>query len=115
MRLRVLQVSCRLILFETCRQTFIPNGVQDQTAIEASRGKYDKATKPVQRLTHMRVPKRQAIEIAQGSAADFGAFYKTYSKQGSNPDAVYDAADFVVRTTDGKDVVIRPEGRTDST
>lgn len=60
-------------------------------------------------VTGVTVGKRQGLEIVEQSAVDFDAFYDKREKQGSGKEPI------LVLTTDGKGIVMRPDGLREET
>jgi len=85
------------------------HGLRRFAAIEASRGSFDGAVDGIERACGQRIGKRQVEQLAVVSAADFEAFYAT------RPVTATGREDIVVISTDGKGVVMRPDGLRDQT
>jgi len=75
---------------------------------DVSRSSYDDALEVLSQRTAATVPKRQGLELANRAATDFVDFYET---QTAKPvDSSQASGSLLVVTTDGKGVVMRPEG-----
>lgn len=89
-------------------------GVQKRVAAEIARGSYDEAVCALQRQAGVPLAKRQAEDIARAAAVDFDAFYEQRSVVALDPDLVGEKP-ITVLTTDGKGIVMRPEGLREAT
>ena len=77
-----------------------------RVALEAARGSFEEAVAAVERSTGVRVPKRQAEQLAARAAQDFDAFYE---QRRSTPVEETASGDVLVLSVDGKGVVMRRE------
>jgi hypothetical protein len=88
-------------------------GVERIVSEDVSRVSYDDALEVLSQRTEMTVPKRQALELANRAATDFVDFYDTQAaKPADSPPAT---SSQLIMSTDGKGVVMRPEGLRDAT
>jgi hypothetical protein len=85
--------------------------VRRQAAERAATNSFDETVRSVRASTGAQVPKRQVEELVAraGNAADFEQFYATRAAPAGPSGAV------LVITTDGKGVVMRPEGMRERT
>jgi len=81
------------------------HGVRRRVALEAARGSFDDAVSAVRTTTGATVGKRQAEALTAAAAVDFDAFYAARSADESAA-----TGSILVISTDGKGVVMRPEG-----
>jgi hypothetical protein len=84
------------------------HGLRKLAAIEAARGSFADAAAAVERVTGVRLGRRQVEGLAARAAADVDAFYAADS-----PDPAPD--DVLVLSFDGKGVVMRPDGLREAT
>jgi len=75
---------------------------------DVSRTSYDDALEVLSRRTAATVPKRQGLELANRAATDFVDFYETQAEKPA--DSSQASGSLLIVTTDGKGVVMRPEG-----
>lgn len=80
------------------------HGVRRLAAAEAARGSYEEAAAAITGVTGIRIGKRQAEQLAVRAAADVAAFYD------QRRPAPAPREQLVVLTSDGKGVVMRPDG-----
>jgi hypothetical protein len=80
--------------------------VRRRVALEAARGSFDEAVAAVERNTGVKVPKRQAEQLAARAAQDFDAFYE-HRRSTSLEDKA--SGEILVLSVDGKGVVMRQE------
>ncbi|MCA1682323.1 MAG: ISKra4 family transposase, partial [Actinobacteria bacterium] len=85
------------------------HGLRRLAAIEAGRGSFEQAGAALERVTGVRVGKRQLEALAVAAAADVAGFYAQRERP-TCPDA-----DLLVLTFDGKGIVMRPEALRDAT
>jgi hypothetical protein len=84
------------------------HGLRKLAAIEAARGSFADAAAAIERVTGVRLGRRQVEGLAARAAADVDAFYAADS-----PDPAPD--DVLVLSFDGKGVVMRPDGLREAT
>lgn len=77
-----------------------------RVALEVARGSYDEAVEAVERSTGVKVPKRQAEQLATRAAQDFQGFYE---QRQSAPGTAQSSGEILVLSVDGKGVVMRHE------
>jgi len=80
------------------------HGLRRLAAVEAARGSFDDAAQAIGRATGVRLGTRQVEQLAARAAADVDAFYPAHAPEPAP------AAEVLVRSFDGKGVVMRPEG-----
>ncbi|MGH8572208.1 MAG: ISKra4 family transposase, partial [Gammaproteobacteria bacterium] len=85
------------------------HGLRRMAAIEAARGSFEQAGAALERVTGVRVGKRQLEALALAAATDVTGFY-AQPERATCPDA-----DLLVLTFDGKGIVMRPEALRDAT
>ena len=85
-------------------------GVQSRVAAEVARGSYDEAVAALDRQAGIKLAKHQAEDIAKDAAVDFDAFYKQQGAAKKTEAEDMDKPQLTVLTTDGKGIVMRPEG-----
>src|SRR6266545_1531958 len=78
-------------------------------AIESARGSFDDAVAAIERVTGVRVGKRQVEQLARAAAADFDAFYAQRQPAAAAPD------ELLVISCDGKGIVMLPEALREQT
>ena len=76
---------------------------------DVTRTSYDEALAVLSERTAAEVPKRQGLELARRAAADFVPFYAQRAETGT-AQPPEESSSVLVLTTDGKGVVMRPEG-----
>jgi hypothetical protein len=81
------------------------HGVRRRVALEPTPGSFDDAVCPVRTTTGATVGKRQTEALTAAAAVDFDAFYAAESADESGA-----TESVLVISTDGKGVVMRPEG-----
>src|SRR5438046_757742 len=84
------------------------HGLRRLAAVEAARGSFADAAAAIERVTGVRLGRRQVEGLAARAAADIDAFYAADS-----PDPAPD--DVLVLSFDGKGVVMRPDGLREAT
>jgi hypothetical protein len=89
------------------------HGVRRQVAQEVARGSFDEAVEAIGRTTGAEVAKRQVEQLSTRAAADFDAYYDAQAQ--AAPAEAGKTAPILVLTTDGKGVVMRPEGLREAT
>jgi hypothetical protein len=83
---------------------------------DASKMSYDEAIADLSSKTSAKVPKRQGLELANRTTVDFVEFYDERAKDTANPCFIpNENCKFVLLSTDGKGVVMRPEGLREGT
>lgn len=87
------------------------HGLERIVAKELAKGSTDATVELIDRMTGGHVPKRQVLETAIRVAQDFEAFYLQGLR--SYPEAA--PHDILVLSTDGKGIVMRPEGLREAT
>ncbi len=80
--------------------------VRRRVAETAARTSFDATVETIERTTGASVPKRQAEQLVQRAAQDFEAYYD----QTELAVAAEQTAELLVLSTDGKGVVMRPDG-----
>ena len=83
---------------------------------DVTRSSYDEALEVLAERTAAKVPKRQGLELSRRAAEDFVTFYDEGATL--RPDLVVaseDSGSLLILTTDGKGVVMRPEGLREAT
>lgn len=88
-------------------------GVQKRVCAEVARGSYDEAVEALERQAGVKVAKHQAEDVAAAAAVDFDAFYEQRRQDASSSGATDPGV--IVLTTDGKGIVMRPEGLREGT
>ncbi len=79
------------------------HGLRRLAAIESSRGSFEQAAAAITRATGQQVGKRQVEALTARAAADVQDFYTT------RPDTEPAEGDVLVRSADGKGIVMRPD------
>lgn len=79
-------------------------GIQRFIARRVSATSFEEVLDLTREVTGVTIGKPQALEIVQRCAADFDAFYDATEEQGGGREPI------LVLTTDGKGIVMRPEG-----
>jgi hypothetical protein len=79
------------------------HGLRRLAALEAARGSYADTAAAIERVTGVRLGRRQVEQLAARAAADVDAFYTAHA-----PDPAPD--DVLALSFDGKGVVMRPDG-----
>lgn len=77
---------------------------------EVAKGSIDEALQLLKEITSVKVSKGKAITLIQNSASDFDSFYEAKGKPKIVPNCP-----IMVLTTDGKGIVMRPEGLREAT
>jgi hypothetical protein len=85
------------------------HGLRKLAAIESTRGSFAQAAAAVERVTGVRIGKRQLEQLAQAAAEDVDSFY-TAARPGPCPNT-----DLLVLTADGKGIPMRPEALRETT
>ena len=85
-------------------------GLRKRAAMLAMDVSYDSSTAKFQALIRRGIGKRQLEELAVRAAADFETFYDQRQKLASNCNRSETSDKLLVLTSDGKGVVMRPEG-----
>lgn len=88
-------------------------GVRRRVAEEVARGSFDEAADALGRTTGAQVAKRQVEQLASRAACAFDAFYD--GRASATVGEARQTAPILVMTTDGKGVVMRPEGLREAT
>jgi len=83
------------------------HGVQRRIALEVAKGSHDEAIASIEAQTGVRIPKRQAEEIAQSKARDFDAFYERRGVLALRE--ITKENDLLILSTDGKGVAMRKD------
>lgn len=81
------------------------HGLRRKVAIEAAKVSFDEVTQSVAEATGVKVPKRQAEELARRAAMDFDAFYENRRRPAANEHT----GPLLVLSTDAKGIVMRHE------
>lgn len=89
------------------------HGIRKQVAIEAARGSFDEAVASVERMTGVKLGKRQAEILTRKAAVDFYSYYE----QGASSEALRDvkARPLQILSLDGKGIVMRHEDLKEAT
>ncbi|MBI3777796.1 MAG: ISKra4 family transposase [Gammaproteobacteria bacterium] len=87
------------------------HGLERLVAREVAKGAVDGAVALVDEVSGGHVPKRQVLEMTAKAARDFGLFHEQGQVDGP-PD---EDGQLLVLTTDGKGIVMRPEGLREAT
>jgi len=88
-------------------------GLRKAVAYEVSKNSFSEAIEAVERNTGVRIPKRQAEELAKKAAQDFNYYYEQTCAALSSRNAK--KLTLLVITTDGKGIVVRHEDLTEGT
>lgn len=84
-------------------------GLQQMAVRETIKGSFEESLLTIERLTGMKIGQRQALEIVKQCAIDFDSFYqKTFLNTKIEELSL---VPIMVLTTDGKGIVMRPDGR----
>jgi len=78
---------------------------------EAAKGSFDEAIEAVSDVAGIKIGKRKAIELIHNAAIDFDGFYESVNPKPKDISSL----PLLVLTTDGKGVVMRPEGLREAT
>lgn len=105
-------------LFPLDAQLNLPNssfsyGLQQMVTRESIKGSFEESLLTIERLTGVKIGKRQALEIVKQCASDFDAFYQEQSLS-VLPEEV-NKVPIMVLTTDGKGIVMRTDGLREET
>lgn len=83
---------------------------------DVTRSSYDEALEVLSERTAAKVPKRQGLELTRRAAEDFVNFYDEGAAVGADTDVAQEASgSLLVLTTDGKGIVMRPDGLREAT
>jgi len=83
---------------------------------DVTRSSYDEALEVLSERTAAKVPKRQGLALSQRAAEDFVTFYDEGAAVGADTDvALAESGSLLILTTDGKGVVMRPDGLREAT
>lgn len=87
---------------------------------DVTRSSYDEALEVLAERTAAKVPKRQGVELSRRAASDFVEFYNKGAAVGLDANTDVDVApeesgSLLILTTDGKGVVMRPDGLRETT
>lgn len=83
---------------------------------DVTRSSYDEALEILSERTASKVPKRQGVELTRRAAEDFVNFYDGGATVGQDTDvAPEESGSLLILTTDGKGVVMRPDGLREAT
>jgi len=83
-------------------------GLQKMVVMETIKGAFEDSLITIERLTGVRIGQRQALEIVKQCARDFDSFYIETSLNTKIEKLSF--VPIMVLTTDGKGIVMRPEG-----
>jgi hypothetical protein len=89
------------------------HGVQRRAAEEVTKASFEQAVAAMASTTGARVPKRQMEELADRAAVDFDGFYEARSAASRREAAK--SGSILALSTDGKGIVMRPEGLREGT
>lgn len=83
---------------------------------DVTRSSYDEALEVLSERTAAKVPKRQGVELVRRAAEDFVNFYDEGTAVGADADVAPEkSGSLLILTTDGKGVVMRPDGLREAT
>lgn len=85
-------------------------GLRHKVALEAAKVSFEEVVMSVEEATGVKLPKRQAEELAQRTAVDFDAFYERRAAAD-----VADNDELIVISTDGKGISMRTDHLRDAT
>lgn len=88
-------------------------GLQQMVAIESTKGSFEESFLTIERLTGVKIGKRQALEIVKQCASDFDAFYQEQFLSAQSDEV--SSVPIMALTTDGKGIVMRPDGLREAT
>jgi hypothetical protein len=81
-----------------------------------TRSSYDETLDDLSRRTPAKVPKRQGLELVDRAAEDFVDFYDSQANMPEDSGVISaESSSLLILTTDGKGVVMRPEGLREAT
>lgn len=89
------------------------HGLQRRAAVEIAKGSFDEAISSIKAQTGVKLPKRQAEEIAKVVARDFDAFYETRGVRSLRETSRQN--ELLILSTDGKGVAMRKEDLREAT
>lgn len=88
-------------------------GMQQMVAREIAKGSFEESLLTIERLTGVRIGKRQALDIVNQCAMDFDAFYQEQLL--TTQEGKVDKTSLMILTTDGKGIVMRSNGLREET
>jgi hypothetical protein len=89
------------------------HGLQRRAAVEIARGSFDEAIASIKAQTGVKLPKRQAEEIAKDAARDFDAFYEKRGVIALRETTRQN--ELLILSTDGKGVAMRKDDLREAT